>query len=64
MVWPKKKKKLKKKEDKHFKNWYFTWLGGLGPDCSSSSGLQLCDSGEEATVGGHERGCVLSTTSS
>lgn len=39
-------------------------LEAWGLAASSSSGLQLCDSGDEATVGGHERGCVQSTTSS
>ena len=64
MVWLKKKKKIKKKEDKHLKSGISCVLETWGLAASSSSGLQLCDPGDEATVGGHERGCVLSITSS
>ena len=63
MVWPKKKIIIKKKIN-ILKSGISHGLEAWGLAASSSSGLQLCDSGEEATVGGHERGCVLSTTSS
>lgn len=48
----------------NIKKWCFMWLGGLGLAASTGSGLQLCDSGDKATVGSHECSCIPSATSS